>query len=90
MSQMTDTQLDRSVSNLQGAEWPGPKLSRSGSTVEWPDLQQDCFGSNLQGAEWPDPQLSRSGSTYWEQNGQALSRIVLALIYREQNGQALN
>jgi hypothetical protein len=41
---MTDTgQLGRSVSNLQGAEWPGPKLSRSGSTVEWPDLQQDVL-----------------------------------------------
>jgi hypothetical protein len=44
----------------------------------------------LLGAEWPGPQLIGSGSIYWEQNGQTLSRMFLAPIYREQNDQTLS
>jgi hypothetical protein len=48
---------------------------KSGSSCPTAELPNLIDLALLLGAEWPDPQLSRSGSTYWEQNGQALSRM---------------
>jgi hypothetical protein len=61
---------------LQGAEWPGPQLSGSGS-VYWGQKGQTLSRVVL-------------APVYREQHGQTLSRIVLAPIYREQIGQALS